>query len=40
MFVDVVCTVLNVLFYVPVVQNVVVSERMKVIGERNSVGGE
>ena len=40
MFVDIVCTVWNGLFYVPVVLNVVVFERMKVIGERNSIGGE
>ncbi len=40
MFVYVVCTVLNVLFYVPIVLNVVVSERKKVIGERNSTRGE
>ncbi len=34
------CTFLNVLIYVPVVLNVVVSERRKVIGERNSTEGE
>ena len=40
MFVDVVCTVLNVLFYVHGVLNVVVYERRKMIGERSSTRGE
>ncbi len=40
MLVDVVCTVLNVLFYVLGVLNVVVYERRKMIGERSSTGGE
>ena len=40
MVVDVVCTVLNVLFYVHGVMSVVVYERMSMTCERNSNGGD
>ena len=40
MFVDFVCTILNVLFYVPGVLSVVVYERKSMIGERSSNGGD
>ena len=40
MLVDIVCAVLNSLFYVPIVLNVVVSARRKVIDERNRTGSE
>ena len=40
MLVDIVCAVLNSLFYVPLVLNVVVSRRKKVIDERNRSGSE
>ncbi len=38
--VDVVCTVLNVLFYVPNVLNVTAYERGDRIAERSGTGGE
>ncbi len=40
MFVDVVCTVLNVLYYVRGVLNVIVYERRGMIGERSSNGSD
>ncbi len=40
MFVDFVCIVLNVLFYVTGVMSVVVYERRSMIGERSSNGGD
>ncbi len=40
MFVDVLCTVLNFLYYVPGVLNVVVYERREMIGERSGNGGD
>ncbi len=39
MFVDFVCIVLNVLFYVPGVMSVVVYERRSMIGKRSVNGG-
>ncbi len=34
------CTILNVLFYVPGILSVVVYERRSMIGERSSNGGD